>query len=313
MRTISFYLGAVESERKRRRSKWLLPLLIGVLAAYAVSRPKAPAIVVEPPPIPVVTIPAPIPIAPIPVPLPLPPPPPPPAHAAVAPPLIDFGNGARTPARLATIRNDGGQPITRVTHTISGPFFATNGCAGGVAPGNECVVAVVFAPQQPGPSEGTLTLVADGARSRIRLRGSMPRPAVAPAPSPAPAPLHPVAVVPPPPPRPTPARQLCFEPSRLHFRTTGKQSITLTNPERTPLRVMGVAMTGQQGQAMSGYEIDSARCMRVLGPGQRCKFTVRATELALQRGERIELTVYYDDLLTGQRRAAAPSAACTQR
>ncbi|HYC60993.1 MAG TPA: choice-of-anchor D domain-containing protein [Thermoanaerobaculia bacterium] len=320
MRTISFYLGGGESERKRKRSKWIIPLIVGLIAAYAVAQTGAtgsqPVVVppVAPPPIdpprraesPSVQM-APVEIAPNPIVVPPPPPPPAPARPVFSPSRIDFGDGGRAAAQLATVRNDGGQPITLVSTTISGPFLATNGCANGVAPGAQCVVAVVFAPQEPGISSGALTIVADGKRSRIPLSGSLPRPPVVAPPPPPPT------VVQAPPPIVTPARQLCFEPSKIHFRSTGKQSITLTNPERTPLRVTGVAITTHAGVSATGYEVDAARCLRVLGPGQRCKFTVRATELAIQRGERIDLTVFYDDPLTGQRRGAVGSSACGQR
>lgn len=328
MPTVSFYLGGRDEARRRKRSKWIVPLIVGLGAAYAVARTNDAPAVVPPPvvPVPVIAEPAPpanetappVVIASVAPPtttsVEVPATPPPPARPVFAPPRIDFGDSGRAPAQLATVRNDGGLPIALVSTTVSGPFLATNGCADGVAPGAQCVVAVVFAPQQPGPSTGALTIVADGKRTRIPLRGSIPRPreVAPPTPPPTVAQAPPPVVAPPPRPQP-PARQLCFEPSRIHFTRTGRQSITLTNPEPTSLRVTGVTITTQAGVLATGYEVDSARCQRILGPGQRCKFTVRATELAIQRGERIDITVFYDDPATGQRRAAAASAACGRR
>jgi hypothetical protein len=314
MHTITVYLAESE-KRKRKRSKWVIPILVGLVAAFAFGRPKArieePIPIVAPPvgvtpnaeppaaEVPLVDTPA--------VEEPPVPPPAPPAHAVVTPARFDFGDGPMNRAvapQLATLRNDGGQPIARITTKVDGPFIATNGCVRGLAPGAECIVAVTFTTQQPGKFSGALTIATDSERSRVALRGSVVRP---PTPAPAPEPSPVVAQAPPaatPAPPQTPKRVLCVDPPQLHFTRVGNQTITLTNQEKTSLRVIGVAIVDQGGQSASGYEVDSGKCMRVLNPGQRCKFTVRATDLAIRRGEKITLNVYYDDLITGQRRAA---------
>ena len=96
---------------------------------------------------------------------------------------------------------------------------------------------------------------------------------------------------------------LCFEPAFIRFHSTGRQTITLKNPESTPVRVIAVLPIGQQGQTVSGYEIESAKCLVVLNAGQQCKFTVRANELALQAREVMQLTVHYEDPVSGIRKA----------
>jgi len=103
---------------------------------------------------------------------------------------------------------------------------------------------------------------------------------------------------------------LCFAPATLRFTSTGKQTITLTNPEPVPIRVVAILPIGRQGQTVSGYEIESRRCLRALNPQQQCRFTVRANELALQARETMQLKVYYDDPVTGGRRAAQFNTAC---
>jgi hypothetical protein len=316
MHTITVYLAESE-KRKRKRSKWVIPILVGLVAAFAFGRPKArieePVAVVAPPPVVVTTV-AEEPVVEVPVietPIVEEPPAPPPAlpaHAVVTPARLDFGDGPMNRGvapQLATLRNDGGQPIARIAAKADGPFIATNGCARGLAPGAECIVAVTFTTQQPGTFNHVLTIVADSERGRVSLRGSVAKPREIPRP-PAPPSEPVVEKTPPPPPPPPriPLRQLCVDPPQLHFTQVGKQTMTITNKEKTSLRVMGVAIVGQSGQSASGYEIDSGKCMRVLNPGQRCKFTVRATDLAIQRGEKITLNVYYDDLITGQRLAA---------
>jgi hypothetical protein len=242
-----------------------------------------------------------------------------PARIAVGPARLDFGDGPLTravPAQMATIRNDGGQPLARVSASVDGPFLATSGCAEELAPGDQCMIAVVFTPKQPGKFTGSLKIAAGGERAQIPLRGSVPRPAVTPPPVPIPVPVA-VQTTPPPPvsvaPQLPPARMLCFEPALLRFTSTGKQTITLTNPEPVPLRVVAVLPIGRQGQTVSGYEVESRKCLRVLKPGQQCKFTVRANQLAVQTAETMQLTVYYDDPATGLRRPARFSTACGRR
>ena len=77
--------------------------------------------------------------------------------------------------------------------------------------------------------------------------------------------------------------------------------------------MVDVVPIGRRGQAVSGYEIKSSRCLRVLDAGQQCTFTIRASQIALQTGETMQLTVFYEDLTTGSRRAARFSTSCGNR
>ena len=323
MHTIDVYVDEDDRRRKRRRGKWLLPLLVGVMAAFALGREKPPdpappkPVVVPPPPIEqqtAVTPPAPAPaletVAPVPT-APLIP-----AHLAAGPLLLDFGEGPLTrgvPARMVTIRNDGGQPLPRVAVAVDPPFLATNGCTTELAPGDQCMIAVVFAPSQPGKFARVLKIAAGGESAKIPLRGSVPRPreVVVPPPQqqPVPAPVAQVPSRPVPPPLPPP-RRLCFQPAGLVFTNTRKQTVTLTNPETTPIRVAGVAPVDREGLALTGFELDLRKCLRILKPGQQCRFTVRATEGALEQRARMHLRVYYDDPLTGGTRVAFTTTTC---
>ncbi|HKO58264.1 MAG TPA: choice-of-anchor D domain-containing protein [Thermoanaerobaculia bacterium] len=311
MPVIDIYFDSDEERRKRRRGKWLLPLLVGLGAALAFGREKPPA---PTPPRPAIVVPPPVVVQPRaaviaapPVVTPTPP------RMAIAPARLDFGDGPLTrgiPAQMASIRNEGGQPLARVSAVVDGPFLMTSGCGEALAPGERCMIAVVFAPKQPGRFAGSLKIAAGDQRAQVPLRGSVPKPIEIVTP-PAPVPLPPPQVIvqtPPP-----PARMLCFEPALVRFTSTGRQTITLTNPESTPLRVIAVLPVGRQGQTVSGYEIDSRRCLRVLRGGEQCRFTVSASELALQTRETMQLTVYYEDPLTGGRRAARFSSACGGR
>jgi len=295
MPVLDFYVDVDEQQRKQRRAKWLIPLVAGLGAAMVLGGEKPPA---PPAPKPVVVVPPPRIVAP-----PSVVEPPAPARIAIAPLRLDFDDSPSTrtiPAQIATIRNEGGQPLARPSAVVDGPFLATSGCVDELAPGDACMIAVVFAPKEPGRFAGSLKIRAGEERVQVVLRGSVPRPPeVVPPPAPAPVPL----------PLP-PARTLCFDPPLLRFRATGTQTITLMNPEAAPVRVVDILPIGRLGQAISGYEIESRNCLRELKRGQQCKFTVRANELALQRSETIMLTVYYDDRVTGGRRAATVRSAC---
>jgi hypothetical protein len=312
MHDIDIYLG---DDEQRKRGKWLIPLFIG--AALAIGRQKAPtpapsipvvapAMVVVRPVVPVETTPQAV-----------------SARMALSPALLDFGDAPPArglPAQLATVRNEGKQALAGVSAAVDGPFMATSGCAKELAPGDQCMIAVVFAPRQPGRFTGSLKIAAGQERAQIPLRGSIPQPrevVTVPAPPPAPAPVVATAT-PPPAPAPAPpplapARMLCFQPASLRFISTGSQTITLTNPEPVPLRVVDVVPIGRQGHAVSGYEIESKKCLRVLDAGQQCTFTIRASEIALQTRETMQLNVFYEDPVTGSRRAARFSTSCGGR
>jgi hypothetical protein len=323
MHVIDIYVGENEQRRKRRRAKWLVPLIVGCGAALALGREKpAPA----PAPVPKqVVAPAPAVVKPPPVEVvetstvavdTQPPPPPVPAHMAVAPARLDFGDGPLTrgvPAQMAVIRNDGGVPLAPVRAIVDGPFMATSGCTEALAPGDQCMIAVVFTPKQPGQFSNSLKIAAGEQHAQVSLRGSVPKPREEIAP--ARTPVVVTATAPPPvqePARPQlpPARVLCVPPKQVHFTSTGKQTITVTNPEPVPIRVAAILPIGRQGQTVSGYEVEARRCLRELKPRQQCKFTVRANQLALQRAETMQITVYYDDPVTGTRRAASTSSTC---
>ena len=327
MHSIDIYIDD-EQQRKRRRGKWLIPLIVGVSAALAVGgeKPTAPPQptpfvippreVVRPQSEPVVEL-LPVPTQTLPTPPPLP------GRIAVAPVRLDFGDGPLTrgvPAQMTTIRNEGEQPLPRVSAVVDGPFLATSGCPNELAPGDQCMIAVVFSPRQPGRFAGTLKIAAGGERVQVQLRGSVPRPRPVDTPR-GPDPVTSSAaaeIVPPPgpipaPPKPPDARTLCFDPPLVRFTSTGRQTITLMNPEPTPIRVVGILPIGGQGRTVSGYEIESRKCLRALKARQQCKFTVRATELAIQARETMQLTVYYDDPVSGGTRAARTISACGGR
>jgi len=310
--TIDIYFD--DEELRRRRGKWLIPLLIGVLVAVALQREKPPTVPITPPErVRYRVVFATLPSATPPLVLPSPTPPPLPAHLFVTPSRIDFGDAllaGRLPAKMATISNDGGQPLSVASAIVAGPFLSTSGCEHDLAPGEKCTIAIVFAPTEPGGFDGALRLAAGGQRAKVSLHGSirpdldtLPQPVPTPPPAPPPAP---VAATPP----TLPTRSLCFNPLLLRFTSPGNQSITLTNPENAPLRVIAVEPIGTNGQRLLGYKIDAENCLRVLNAGESCTFTIHANIIAVKLRATMQVAVYHVDPATGGKAIARVASDC---
>lgn len=93
---------------------------------------------------------------------------------------LDFGD-VRThtsAARTITVTNTGDAPSTGLVVAATGGFTATNGCAGGIAPGATCAIGVGFAPAARGEATGKITVTGDGynlpVEATLRGRGVAP-------------------------------------------------------------------------------------------------------------------------------------------
>jgi len=285
--TLSLYVADRPGKKRRRRGRMGVAILAGIILTAAL--PRAPK-KIEPAAQVGVRVGTPISIVrsePLPQPQPLP------AKATITPSRLVFADRDAS-AQFAVIRNDGGTAIDRVDIDSDAPFVATNGCAGGVAAGAQCVVAVVFAPPKGGGKfAGTLQIAAGSDRASVALRGTASEPAAIP----------PKVVLP-------PVRRLCFDPPAIHFEAPGSQSVTLTNPEKAPLRVVSIVPTNLAGYAASGYAIDATPCIRTLAAGEQCAFAIAANKRALALHERMLIDVTYEDPETGIRRGAMSSSAC---
>jgi hypothetical protein len=301
--TLTFYAGSAgqEERRRRRRGRIFAGIMIGLLAAALAPRtpePKAGSarIGVQVPPISVVRFERPIgpsmpsgmtstpPGAATVTPPQQPSTPPLPAKAIVAPSRLDFGDGplVRTSApQLATVRNSGGTPIERVKIRAGKPFLVASNCGRGIAPGAECVVAVGFAPNAAGTFDRMLVIDTGNQHARVALQGRVTEPRKA---------------EPPPPPVRDMPRVLCFQPESLTFIAAGTKSVTLTNPESTPLEVTNIHILRKTtGTSAIGYDVDTTSCRRTLLPGQQCRFEVRARTQALLLHETVQIAVDYLD------------------
>jgi len=66
--------------------------------------------------------------------------------------------GQPSAAQTLTLANGGGEPLTSIAISVSGPFQQTNACTANLAPQSECGIGVVYAPTQTGSQTGTLTV-----------------------------------------------------------------------------------------------------------------------------------------------------------
>jgi hypothetical protein len=321
--TLTIYLSDTGEERRRRRRRGLAAAILagGVIAALAKGTPKTvgasggPAdgktgVHVETPVRVVGVEPDPGPVAaseatrgPDERPPDSQPPVPRPAKAVFSPSSgLDFGDGPLVRgagAQLATVRNDGGTPIERVTAKAAKPFVVTNGCRHGLAPGAECVVAVVFAPGEAGRFEETLRIAAGSESARIRLRGRATEPVIE---------KPPVEVTPRQQPQLTP-RVLCFQPESLRFVSPGTKAVTLTNPEDTPLDVTKIRIL-RNGVDATGYTVDTASCVGLLQPHQPCRLAVTASLRAMLLHETVKIAVDYVDPASRETRAVHRATSC---
>ena len=108
--------------------------------------------------------------------------------------------GTTTPAKNVMLSNHGTANLTVTAATIGGADaadfqVASNGCAGAVAPGSSCPIAVTFAPQATGTRRATLSITSNaGPPQTIALMGvgtpaTLPAPAPVVIQAPAPAPI----------------------------------------------------------------------------------------------------------------------------
>jgi len=89
-----------------------------------------------------------------------------------------------------------------------------------------------------------------------------------------------------------------------------RESITITNPEDAPLRVIAVEPIGTNGQRLLGYKIDAEKCLRVLNAGESCTFTIHANIIAVKLRATTQVAVYYVDPPTGGKAIARVAPDC---
>jgi len=170
-----------------------------------------------------------------------------PATDSLSPASLSFAStavGALSSAQTVTLTNSGGELLTGIAVTASGPFQSSSTCGTQLTGPASCTISVVFAPGQQGSLTGTLS-VADALRTQtVALSGT--------------------GVAPP---------ALSVSPSSLSFsaQQTGvasaPQTITVTNVGGLAMANVGFQTTGA---AAASYAVSSTNCGAALNSGSSC-------------------------------------------
>jgi hypothetical protein len=84
--------------------------------------------------------------------------------------------GTTSPAQTLTLRNNGDEPLTLTSVSITGDFAQTDNCTSPVPAAQSCSISVTFTPTAAGPQSGVLTITdnAPGSPHTVNLSGAKP-------------------------------------------------------------------------------------------------------------------------------------------
>lgn len=180
-----------------------------------------------------------------------------PAEDTLSPASLSFPGtivGAASSPQPVTLTNGGGNPLTSVAISISGPFEQTNNCTTQVAAGGYCSISVTYLASKVGNESGTLT-VADIMRAQtVSLAGSGLQP--------------PVFAVDP--------SSLTFGPQAVQT-SSAAQTLKITNAGGAAMANVGFALTGSGSGA---FATGATNCGATLAAGASCTAQVTFTPTA---------------------------------
>lgn len=152
--------------------------------------------------------------------------------------------GATSAAQPVTLSNGGGNPLTSVAISVSGPFQQTNNCTTQVAAGAYCSINVTYLASKAGSESGTLT-VADIIRTQtVSLTGT--------------GLLPPAFTVDP--------TSLSFAPQPVQV-ASAPQTLTITNSGGAAMANVGFQITGT---GAASFALASTTCGATLAKGSSC-------------------------------------------
>ena len=170
---------------------------------------------------------------------------------------LDFPStiiGVPSTAQTVTLANTGGNPLTSLSFSTSGPYQQTNNCTTQLIGGQSCTISVVFIPTAAGAQNGTLT-VSDLLHNQVvALQGT--------------------GVI---------APEFTVAPPSLNFSTTqpgstsAPQTLTVTNSGGAPMAAIAFQITGSGASAFSA---GTTTCGAVLDAGAACTVQVTFTPAA---------------------------------
>jgi len=162
--------------------------------------------------------------------------------------------GQVSAAQTVTLTNSGGQALTSIAVSVTGPFQTSNNCTANLAGQTSCVISVAFAPTQAGSQSGTLS-VADILKTQtVALSGT--------------------GLAPP---------QFSVSPAALTFaaQKVGQPSpaslLTVSNTGGAPMANIGFQITGQSA---SSFTVAATTCGALLNNGSSCTVSVVFTPSA---------------------------------
>ena len=190
-----------------------------------------------------------------------------PAATSVAPASLGFGTevvGGTSAAQTVTLSNPSGSALGLTSISATGSAAQTNNCPSRLAAGGKCTINVKFAPSTPGPSKGTVTIVASaGGPQTVSVAGVGTA----------------AKFVPP---------SVTFS-SQTVGTSSAPQTTTLTNKASVAVRLFQIAIAG----ANAGDFSKTTSCGVTLGAGASC--TVAVTFTPTVAGPRTASVLFSDD------------------
>jgi hypothetical protein len=178
---------------------------------------------------------------------------------ALSPTTLTFPatiEGQLSAAQTVTLTNSGGEPLTYINISVSGPFQQTNNCTASLAAGSSCAISVQFDPTATGTQTGTLS-ISDVTRTQpqtVALSGTGLAPPV-----------------------------LSVSPTILSFteqavgQASAAQTVTVSNTGGAPLANVGFQIIGISA---SSFSFGASTCGATLAIGNSCTVQVTFTPAA---------------------------------
>jgi len=186
---------------------------------------------------------------------------------ALAPTALTFSGtiiGQLSTAQTVTLTNSGGEPLTSIATSASGPFQVSSNCTTQLAASSSCAISVVYAPTAAGTQTGTLT-VSDALKTQtVSLAGTgLQPPAIG---------VNPTS--------------LSFQPQQVGT-ASAPLTLTVSNTGGAPMANVGFQITGLSA---GSFSTGSTTCGATLNSGGNCTVQVIFTPAAVG-GNTATLTV----------------------
>ncbi|MDP3295251.1 MAG: choice-of-anchor D domain-containing protein [Nevskia sp.] len=172
------------------------------------------------------------------------------APLQVSPGQLNFGNqtvNTASAAKVVTLSNAGGTPLSISSITTTGNFRHTTTCGASLAPSGRCTISIVFSPTAAGTRTGSTRIISNAVSSPdlINLSGTgrSPMPGIM-----------------------TNISSFNFGSIKVG-KTSVERALTITSSGTGPLEIRSISLSGDY--------TGSHNCPRVLNAGRTCTLTGR--------------------------------------